>query len=271
MFAGMLFQHSIEKMNTAKDHYEQQLAAVYSWMAGDVEIAIKRNYDLLCQLGINATVQGIAVDLGAGSGFQSIPLAELGFSVVAVDFCATLLSELSDSFANTFSVRRYANGERTKRLSIRTVHDDILNFSQYLEEQVQVIVCMGDTLTHLESLNAVQSILVDSQRVLATNGKLILTFRDYVSTELQGTQRFIPVQSDESTILTCFLEYHQDIVEVYDLLYRKEGDRWMLTTSSYPKLRLDKNWVCNQIQEIGLQVIRNEIINGMICIVAEKL
>jgi SAM-dependent methyltransferase len=256
MFAGMLFQHSIEKMNTAKDHYEQQLAAVYSWMAGNAEIAIKRNYDFLCQLGINSTPQGLAVDLGAGSGFQSIPLAELGFSVVAVDFCATLLSELSD---------------RTKGLPIRTIHDDILNFAKYIEEQVQVIVCMGDTLTHLESLSAVQSILVDSQRILATNGKLILTFRDYVSTELQGTQRFIPVQSDESTILTCFLEYHQDIVEVYDLLYRKEGDRWMLTTSSYPKLRLDKNWVCNQIQDIGLQVIKNEIINGTICIVAEKL
>jgi len=29
------------------------------------------------------------------------------------------------------------------------------------------------------------------------------------------------VRSDESTILTCFLEYHGDIVEVYDLLHQK--------------------------------------------------
>jgi hypothetical protein len=129
---------------------------------------------------------------------------------------------------------------------------------------------MGDTLTHLESLSAVQSLLLSIERALTASGKLILTFRDYVSIEPQGTQRFIPVRSDESTILTCFLEYHEKVVEVYDLLYRREGERWVLNTSSYPKLRIDKSWVCEQLQKLKLQVIQNEIINGMICIVAQK-
>lgn len=243
-------------MNRAKDHYDRQLADIYNWMSGSAEAAIKRNYELLQLLEVNSVAPGLAIDLGAGSGFQSIPLAELGFSVIAVDFCASLLSQWST---------------RAEQLSIRTVHDDILNFSQYVEEKAQIIVCMGDTLTHLESLSAVESILLDSDRTLAKNGKLILTFRDYVSVELQKTQRFIPVRSDDSTILTCFLEYHQDVVEVYDLLYQKEGEQWVFKASSYPKLRLDNNWVCQQLQEIGMQVIRNEIINGMICIVAQKV
>lgn len=243
-------------MNTAKDHYDQQLASIYSWMAGTPEAAIKRNHELFRHLQLDSRSGGLAIDLGAGSGFQSVPLADLGFSVVAVDFCAALLSELSN---------------RAKHLSIRTVHDDFLNFTQYVDEQAQVIVCMGDTLTHLESFNAVQSLLLGVENALATNGKLILTFRDYVSVEPQGTQRFIPVQSDESTILTCFLEYREDVVEVYDLLYRKESDRWALSVSSYPKLRIDKNWVCDQLRKAGLEVVRNEMINGMICIAAEKL
>ena len=242
-------------MNTAKDHYDQQLASVYSWMAGAPEAALQRNHDLFRQLEIGSSPKGIAVDLGAGSGFQSIPLAELGFSVVAVDFCAELLSELND---------------RASNLTIHTVHDNILNFPQYLEEQAQVVVCMGDTLTHLESLSSVQSLLLSVKGALATSGKLVLTFRDYVSTEPHGAARFIPVRSDESTILTCFLEYHEKVVEVYDLLYQKEGDRWVLNTSSYPKLRLDKSWVCDQLQKLELQVIQNELINGMICIVAQK-
>jgi SAM-dependent methyltransferase len=242
-------------MNTAKNHYDQQLASIYSWMAGTPEAAIKRNHDLLRQLGIDSS-QGLAIDLGAGSGFQAIPLAELGFSVVAVDFCEALLSELRD---------------RAGDLPIRTIHDNILNFSKYVEEQAQAIICMGDTLTHLESLDSVQSLLLSIEGALATNGKLILTFRDYVSVEPQGTQRFIPVQSDESTILTCFLEYRKDIVEVYDLVYRKEGDRWVLSTSSYPKLRIDKNWVCDQLRKLGLEVVQDTVVNGMICVVAEKL
>jgi SAM-dependent methyltransferase len=242
-------------MNTVKDHYDQQLASIYSWMAGTPEAAIKRNHDLLHQLGVNSS-QGLAIDLGAGSGFQSIPLAELGFSVVAIDFCESLLSELRAGAGN---------------LPIRTMHDNILNFSKYVEEQAQVIVCMGDTLTHLESLDSVQSLLLSVEAVLAAQGKLILTFRDYISVEPQGTQRFIPIQSDESIILTCFLEYREDVVEVYDLVYRKEGDRWVLSTSSYPKLRIDKNWVCDQLRKSGLEVVQNTLFNGLICIVAEKL
>ena len=242
-------------MNTAKDHYDRQLASIYSWMSGTPEAAIKRNHDLLRRLGVHSS-QGLAIDLGAGSGFQSIPLAELGFSVIAIDFCEALLSELRDRAGN---------------LSIRTIHDHILSFSKYVEEQAQVIVCMGDTLTHLESLYSVQSLLLSVESALATNGKFILTFRDYVSVEPQGTQRFIPVQSDESTILTCFLEYHENAVEVYDLIYRKEGDRWILSTSSYPKLRIDQNWMCDQLQKLGFEVVHNTVTNGMICMVAEKL
>ncbi|MBD1848243.1 class I SAM-dependent methyltransferase [Cyanobacteria bacterium FACHB-63] len=242
-------------MSTAKDHYDQQLASIYSWMAGTPEDTIRRNHDLFRQFEVNLS-RGLAIDLGAGSGFQSIPLAELGFSVIAVDFCETLLSELRDRAGN---------------LPIRTIHDNILNFPKYVEEQAQVIVCMGDTLTHLESLDSVQSLLLSVKGELATNGKFILTFRDYVSIEPQGTQRFIPVQSDEFTILTCFLEYREDVVEVYDLIHRKEGNRWILSTSSYPKLRIDRNWICDLLQKSGFEVVQNTVTNGMICMVAEKL
>lgn len=242
-------------MNTAKEHYDQHLASIYSWMTGSVDAAIERNRVFFRQLELDTVPRGLAVDLGAGSGFQSIPLAELGFSVVAVDFCSELLSELRD---------------RSGRLNLRTVHDDILHFSNYLDSPAQVIVCMGDTLTHLESVDAVTSLLSDVGRALAEDGILVLTFRDYVSVELHGTERFIPVRSDESQILTCFLEYRERVVEVHDLLYRKEGEQWLLSVSSYPKLRLDKNWVCEQLGEIGLTVLRNEFVNGMICIVAKK-
>ncbi len=242
-------------MNTAKDHYDQQLAAVYSWLAGTPEAAIARNHALFQQLKIAAPSGGLAIDLGAGSGFQSIPLAELGFSVMAVDFCAALLAELRD---------------RAQHLPIRTVQDDLLNFAQSVEEPAQVIVCMGDTLTHLESLNAVQALLVSAKQALVKAGKLILTFRDYVSVEPQGTQRFIPVRSNESTILTCFLEYHSDFVEVYDLLYRKSGDQWLLNASSYPKLRIDQNWLVDRLQTTGLSILWHETTNGMISIMAQK-
>jgi SAM-dependent methyltransferase len=242
-------------MNTAKEHYDQHLAAVYSWMAGSPETVLERNRALFRRIQIHKAPRGLAVDLGSGSGFQSIPLAEFGFSVVAVDFSSTLLAELRKSVGS---------------LSIRTVEDDLLNFSKHIDEPAQVVVCMGDTLTHLESSDAVQSLLLDVGRMLVKDGVLVLTFRDYVTVEPQGTRRFIPVRSDESKILTCFLEYHKEVVEVYDLLYQKEGEQWVLNASSYPKLRLNKEWVSERLGEIGLTVLSNDLANGMVSIVARK-
>jgi SAM-dependent methyltransferase len=241
-------------MKTAKDHYDQQLAAVYSWMM-NTPVAIQRNRDLFHQLQIDLHPKGLAVDLGSGSGFQAIPLAEMGYFVVAIDFCAALLSELE---------------QQAKSLPIRTVQDDLLSFPSHIDVPAELIVCMGDTLTHLESLDAVQALLVSAEKALAKSGKLIFTFRDYVTVEPQGNQRFILVKNDASTILTCFLEYHTNFVEVFDLLYRKEGDDWKLNVSSYPKLRIDPKWLCEKIRAAKLVVLRQEMINGMICLVAQK-
>ena len=54
-------------------------------MMGGFENAVKRNSDFFAGLDIHPTSSGVALDLGAGCGFQSIPLAEVGFFVVALD------------------------------------------------------------------------------------------------------------------------------------------------------------------------------------------
>lgn len=243
-------------MNNVKEHYDQHLGAIYSWMAGDVNAALDRNRNLFQQLGLNINSKGLAVDLGCGTGFQSIPLAELGYSVLAVDSCAVLLSQLQES---------------TNNLPVTTINDDLLNFSKHLSNQAQLVVCMGDTLTHLNSLDAVCNLMSKVSQKLIEGGIVVLTFRDYVSVELLGHQRFIPVRSDDSKILTCFLEYHQDFVEVHDLLHYKEGAQWSFKASSYRKLRLDKNWLIQQMSALGLVIVRDTLDSGMMSIVAKKI
>lgn len=43
-----------------------------------------------------------------------------------------------------------------------------------------------------------------------------------LSSELEEIARFIPVNYDETRILTCFLEYEEEKVKVHDLLYEKK-------------------------------------------------
>ena len=224
-------------------------------MYGGFHAAAARNRLLFESLGIASWPKGLAVDLGCGSGFQSIPLAEAGFRVLALDFCEPLLTELRNHASN---------------LSIQTVCDDLRNFSCHLDAAPALIACMGDSLTHLSSLDAVNRLFADTAHVLAPGGRLVLTFRDLATHELQGPQRFIPVRSEPDRIFTCFLDYRADHVEVNDLLYIRAGDTWKFTNSSYSKLRISAATAGQLLLAAGFTIEHSSTEQGLVRIAAAK-
>jgi SAM-dependent methyltransferase len=221
-------------------------------MAGGVEAAIARGAKEIETLGLLPRLTGQAVDLGAGFGMHSIPLARRGFSVLAIDSCGELLQTL-----------RQEAGD----LPIRTVEGDLLAFGRHLDGLSEIVLCMGDTLTHLPDFATVNALFDSAARQLCAGGKLVLTFRDY-STPLRGEQRFIPVRSDAGRILTCVLEYEDQHVVVQDLLHEFDGTVWRQRVSSYRKLRIEPSMVVAALESLGFTVQRSAGVAGMICLVA---
>jgi precorrin-6B methylase 2 len=237
-----------------KEHYENHLGNIYSWMAGDFNTAQTVQETFFSTNGILPNTSKVAIDLGAGHGLQSISLAKLGFEVYAVDFNHQLLEELK---------------QNAQALSVRVVADDVLNFLEHTSQLAGVIVCMGDTLTHLESHEQVVSLIQLAEKKLVRGGKLILSFRD-LTRKLAGEQRFIPVRSDDNRILTCFLEYFPDRVMVHDILHEKIDGRWCQRVSAYAKLRLDESMVTSLLEQNKFRIISSQTINRMIYLIAEK-
>jgi len=241
-------------MTTVAEHYEDHLAPIYLWMAGGFDAAVSRGeseIDAVCQNPPNGL---IAVDLGAGFGMHSIPLARRGYSLVAIDSSAKLLEELRN---------------RAERLTIRTVEDDLLNFQKHLDTKAHLIICMGDTLTHLSEPQSVEQLFSLVEDSLHPGGTFITTFRDY-TTPLVGNGRFIPVRSDRDRILTCFLDYSSDYVTVHDMISEWNGDSWQLRVSSYRKLRLSPEWVSAALQAQGFAVRIEPGLAGMVRIAATR-
>lgn len=241
-------------MSTVNQHYSQVLADVYSWMFGGFESGIQKNHEFFRSHEISPIGSGIAVDLGAGCGFQSIPLAQIGFCVTAIDLEEKLLNELK---------------ENSGKLPITAVQDDLINFERHINSKPELVICMTDTIIHLESKDKVTLLFKKVFSTLEENGKFIITLRD-LSTELSELDRFIPVKSDEKIIFTCFLEYEQNTVKVHDLVYKKEVDSWKLNKSFYRKLRLSKDWVDKQLKEIGFSQIKSTIDKGLITAIVTK-
>jgi SAM-dependent methyltransferase len=237
-----------------EQHYDQVLSDVYSWMYGGYDSAFARYKEFFSSRGIVPARSGRAVDLGAGCGFQSIPLARLGFAVTAIDIDRKLLDELS---------------EHAGDVDIAIVHGNLLDFERHVHGPVELAVCMVDTLIHLESKADVASLFAKVHGMLEPGGRFVITYRD-LSREALELDRFIPVRADDSTILTCFLEYEPETVKVHDLVYRKVGADWTFRKSFYRKLRLAQAWVEGALRKSGFELAEAGVERGMVTLVAAR-
>jgi SAM-dependent methyltransferase len=224
-------------------------------MAGGFDAAVSRGEAEIKAIFPSLPSGIAAVDLGAGFGMHAIPLARRGCSVIAVDTSSILLDEL----------RGHAGA-----LPVRAVEDELLSFQRHLDSKVNLILCMCDTLTHLPEPASVEKLFSLAADSLRPDGKFIATFRDYTP-PLVGEGRFIPVKSDADRILTCFLEYDSEYVNVHDVLHQRNGSTWQLRVSAYRKLRLSPEWVSAALQASGFSVRVEPGLGGMVRVVATRV
>jgi len=239
-------------MNAVTDHYERLLASIYQWMVGGSEFALGLGAADLAALGIGPSAGVPAIDLGAGFGMHAIPLARLGYAVTAIDSSALLSSQL----------RQLADG-----LDIRVFEADLREFPACIKAAPRLILCMGDTLTHLSSAVDVDRLCGRVATALAPGGRFIATFRDYTNS-LHGNARFIPVRSDTDRIHTCFLEEEPDRMLVHDILHERRNGTWSMRVSSYPKLRLSPDEVVRTLEQHGLEARCEPGPRGMVQVIA---
>ena len=232
----------------ARKHYDNLLGPVYAWSSGGIDAALKRGRDEITSITTHPSSTGVAVDLGAGFGAHAIPLAEAGYRVLALDFCSVLLAQLR---------------QNAGLLSIECIKDDVLEFDRYLSGKAELILCMGDTLMHLDSEATVASLVAKAADALSETGRFVVSFRDY-SAPLRGADRFMPVRCDDTRMLTCFLEYVDTTVRVYDLLHEWGEHGWEFQVSHYDKLRLSPAWLIRQMESQGLTVKDEPGLSGMI-------
>ncbi len=242
-------------MTEVRKHYDELLSRHYSWMMGDYETNVHRYTDFFRKHLIVPLLSKRAIDLGCGTGFQCMALAEMGFKVVGVDMCAPLLDEL----------KRRGRGH-----NISAVQADIARFrSSVTELPVEVITCMGDTLSHLDSFDTVARLFDEIHRSLEQGGLVVLSFRDN-HVELKGADRVIPVRSDSDKLMTTFLEFTGNHLVVNDIIYTKGSTGWSVEKGSYKKLRIGAEWAARQLERRGFRIMWEGVEDGFAVIIAER-
>ncbi len=235
------------------EHYDTLLAPIYDWMLGGWESCAQRHRTLFADLGVTPAGAGaVAVDVGAGTGHQSVPLAEGGYRVIAVEPSPAMRTRLR---------------ERVGALRIEISADPL---SAHVLVEPELICCMGDTLAHFGSPDAVEEFVAIAGRALRPGGHLVVSYRDSTSLPI-GDDRFIAVRSDRDRVLTCFLEVADaDRIRVHDILHTRTGDQFEQRVSSYLKLRLRPSTVDGFIKQNGLEIATSGQIEGFVTTVATK-
>ena len=239
-------------MATVEQHYQNLLGPIYVWMMGGIDAALRQGANEISSYPPRQGANPVAIDLGAGFGMHAIPLARTGYDVMAFETSEVLLAEM----------RTHAQG-----LNIQAINADLLSFREHMAVEADLIVCMGDTITHLQELAQVERLFEEVARALAPAGRMIITFRDYTSPPM-GDARFIPVRSDADRIHTCFLEQAGEHMVVHDLLHERNGTMWSVRVSSYRKLRISSEWMLKALDRAGLKAVIEAGPRGMLRVVA---
>ena len=165
---------STTTVSSSLEHYKNLLGEVYAWSAGGIDRAVTVGQTEIESIELHSTSvndgnidKKIVVDLGAGFGMHSIPLSKLGYSVIAIDNSEILLQHLR---------------EHTTENQVKTVVADLLEFNKYLDgSKAQAILCMGDTLTHLPSLEYIKTLYRSVYESLVKGGRFVMSFRNYIT------------------------------------------------------------------------------------------
>jgi SAM-dependent methyltransferase len=230
-------EHTLPGTGTAnaKVHYDTFLAEHYSWLCGGYKEQVAKNRQFFAAHDIFPGGSRVAIDLGAGCGFQSVPLAGLGFFVIALDTCLPLLDELCRNAGD---------------LPVQIIAADMLDFPSWAGRHPELITCMGDTLTHLPDLRSVDNLIRHCSAELEPGGKLVLVLRDY-SKNLPETKDCFPVRRDPDRIFLCSPEYHEDTVTVKDILYSRVEGCWRRDEGRYPKIRISTEHLDRMLRAAG--------------------
>jgi SAM-dependent methyltransferase len=107
-----------------------------------------------------------AVDAGAGTGFHSLLLAQLGVEVTAVDISPRMLDVLSHHAA--------AMG-----LRVKTVAADLTDLATHLTPPFDAVFTLGNTLAHCLTAGARAAVLKGFQTVIRPGGMLFAQILNY--------------------------------------------------------------------------------------------
>ncbi|MBK8026072.1 MAG: class I SAM-dependent methyltransferase [Chloroflexi bacterium] len=164
--------------NNTNSFYDQ-IARYYPLFFRDWEVQLEREGLGLRSIFRNQGVTRV-LDASCGAGAQSIPLAQLGFEVVAADPSQGMLKKAIE-FARQYGVRE----------KINFVNADFIDLPNVVSGPFDAVITKGNALPHVTEDVEIEATIRNFHSLLRPGGFVVIGMRDFAPF-MEDRPRFIP-------------------------------------------------------------------------------
>jgi 2-polyprenyl-3-methyl-5-hydroxy-6-metoxy-1,4-benzoquinol methylase len=185
------------------------------------------------------------LDMACGSGRHAIELATMGFIVDAFDSSSAMI-EVAENLA------------KDRKVELSLVVDDMLNISKRYQDSYDLILCLGNSLALLSSLQEISQVLSTVFDLLSNNGAFVFQTLNFDEIASSGFSQF----ESKSGILTTGEEVifrrrfdHSEGNKDHTVLVLsssvKRNNEWIENTSLQKVLRVSQPLLENLLKQSG--------------------
>ena len=106
------------------------------------------------------------LDLACGTGSYALALAQKGYDVTASDFDLAMVQKLNDK-------------NRDSSLQVNVKQFNMKDVAKNVSDSYDEVICVGNSIVHLESFDEVQQFLKGIRKILKPSGKVLIQIVNY--------------------------------------------------------------------------------------------
>ncbi|HYH04472.1 MAG TPA: class I SAM-dependent methyltransferase [Bacillota bacterium] len=136
------------------------------------------------------------LDVACGSGEYSLALAGRGYQVTAVDLDTAMIQQVREK-------------ARQAGIPVEAMQADMLNLTEQVASDFDLIFCIGNSLVHLDGLEPIKRFLAKVRQLLRTGGQAVFQIINY-DRILSQQITALPTITNEQTGLRFERNYRWD-------------------------------------------------------------
>ncbi|MFW9848670.1 MAG: class I SAM-dependent methyltransferase [Candidatus Thorarchaeota archaeon] len=217
-----------------------ELAAAYD-NAIDWDSRLSREIPFILK-SISSTDTKRVLDMACGSGRHSVELAELGFTVDAFDTSFVMI-DIAKNLA------------KDRGVEVTFVVDDMMNLETRYHDSYDIILCLGNSLALLPSIQDLTKVVLMVSSLLSENGAFVFQTLNFDEIAASGFEQFEPKKgklfTGEDVIFRRRFDHSEDLVDSTTLVLSssiRRNDEWVENESRQKVIRVNSK-ILSQILE----------------------